>query len=226
MPWSWEVSSPEDRATSISLHGVPWATLTPLSPSFAAEPVAVVAGRAYVLSRFAYTRAEAGDVLLESPRTQARVVLHDWRAAAIVHLLARPRSAEAIGAEVAVVPVDAISALIGLLLQAAIAFPATADGDVAGERGSSLRSWEFHDLLFHARSRGGRHDQPTGATYRFLGGLDPAPPLPAVPHEGSVALYRPELERLMNEDPPLARVQEARRSIRDYGARPLGARAR
>jgi SagB-type dehydrogenase family enzyme len=42
--------------------------------------------------------------------------------------------------------------------------------------------------------------------------------------EPPLELYRPDLRRLEETDPPLARVQEARRSIRVYGARPLTAR--
>ena len=37
-------------------------------------------------------------------------------------------------------------------------------------------------------------------------------------------LYRPELEKLQAEDPPLSWVMGHRRSIREYGARPLSAR--
>ena len=40
-----------------------------------------------------------------------------------------------------------------------------------------LQQWEFHDLLFHHRSRTGRHSDAAGGTYRFLGTL---PPLPAL----------------------------------------------
>jgi SagB-type dehydrogenase family enzyme len=85
----------------------------------------------------------------------------------------------------------------------------------------ALQTWEFHDLLFHARSREGRHDHPVGGAYRFFGRLDPPPALrPAGPGE-AVALDRPDLDRLRREDPPFAEVQEARRSVREYAAAPL-----
>ena len=40
----------------------------------------------------------------------------------------------------------------------------------AEDENPSLRTWEFHDLLFHSRSREGRHDLAIGGTYRFAGG--------------------------------------------------------
>jgi SagB-type dehydrogenase family enzyme len=63
-----------------------------------------------------------------------------------------------------------------------------------------------------------------GGTYRFAGRLAP-PPVLRPPRPGpSVALHRPDLDRLEREDPPFAAVQEARRSIRDYAERPISAR--
>ncbi|MFN8625358.1 MAG: hypothetical protein U0587_05180 [Candidatus Binatia bacterium] len=114
-------------------------------------------------------------------------------------------------------------ALVALLLAARMASEATEEGHAAQDQTTALRSWEFHDLLFHARSRGGRHGQPVGGTVRFLGALDPPPALPSRSIPGPVALWRPDLQRLGGGS-PLARVQEARRSIREYDANPLTVR--
>jgi SagB-type dehydrogenase family enzyme len=95
------------------------------------------------------------------------------------------------------------------------------EGISAEDQDPALQCWEFHDLLFHARSREGRHDVPLGGTYRFVGRLDPSPALEPVSCSASVPLYRPDLDRLRREDPPLAHVQEARRSVREYGAQPI-----
>ena len=85
-------------------------------------------------------------------------------------------------------------------------------------------TWEFHDLLFHARSRLGRHDRPVGGSYRFAGRTDP-PAVLRPPGQGeAIALERPDLDRLEREDPPFAAVQEARQSIRIYGERPISDR--
>jgi SagB-type dehydrogenase family enzyme len=93
----------------------------------------------------------------------------------------------------------------------------------AGDEGElpSLRSWEFHDLLFHSRSRMGRHDLPIGGTYRFAGQMDPPPALKATRSNECIDLWRPDLERLKREDPPLALVQETRCSVREFGRCPI-----
>ena len=68
----------------------------------------------------------------------------------------------------------AITMLLGLLLgSGAVA----AEGSLDDARERSLETWSFHDLLFHTRSRRGRHAEPLGATYPFK---DSLPPLPAV----------------------------------------------
>ena len=86
----------------------------------------------------------------------------------------------------------------------------------------ALRCWQFHDLLFHARSRQGRHDAPVGATYPLAGRLDPPPALVGRKlRQMAIALYRPDLERLQRQDPPFALVQERRRSVRQYAAEPI-----
>jgi oxazoline/thiazoline dehydrogenase len=77
--------------------------------------------------------------------------------------------------------------------------------------------------LFHGRSRRGRSDAPFGATFRF----PDRPPPPAVKKTATNApaqalpLFRPDLERLERDDPPLALVQERRRTIRQYAAQPI-----
>lgn len=225
MTWSWQGAISNDAPIDVSMDGVRLARLVPMTPTFAPAPCAIDAGRAYVLSRFAYAHSEGGAMLLDSPLSQARIVFHDWRAAAIVPLLAEPRRVAELGARMADVGAEAVRALVALLVAARMVGEAGADGGAAGDDTVSLRSWEFHDLLFHARSRGGRHDRPVGGTYRFLGDLAPPPPLRQPPSSAPpVALYRPDLRQLEETDPPLARVQEARRSVRAYGARPLTAR--
>jgi hypothetical protein len=195
-----------------------------MAPTFMRAPCEVAAGRAYVLSRFAYIHCAGGAVMLESPLAPARIVLHDWRAAAVVHLLAEPRRVEDLRAQMPHVAEDTARALLALLLAARMAAEATAGGSSAADEAVALRSWEFHDLLFHARTRGGRHDRPVGGSDRFLGDLEPPPPLRVSTSTAPpVELYRPDLQRLEETDPPFARVHEARRSIRVYGARPLTA---
>jgi SagB-type dehydrogenase family enzyme len=215
--WSWWQPVPPGSERSVAVDGVPLATLHATSPYFAPAPGEAAAERTYRLSRFAYTRAEAGESLLESPRAHCRVTLHDHRAAAAAHVLA----AGCRGAEIAervpgLTPAAGLE-LLSLLLAAGMALETESDGLGDEDRSAALRTWEFHDLLFHARSRAGRHGRATGGTYRFLGVLDPPPILKPADGLPDIELPRPDLARLEREDPPFAAVQEGRRSIRDYG---------
>ncbi len=187
------------------------ATLVAVSPSFVSEPGRVVAGRRYVLSRFASLRREGTEAVLESPLAHARIILNDCRSAALVGSLAAPATPAELAQRVGGLGVDAVAGVLALLLRAGMVGEAAAEDQV-----QALQPWEFHDLLFHARTRRGRFDAPYGGTYRLADRLGPPPALkPALAgpvHE----LYRPDLDRLQREDPPLARVQAQRRSIRTF----------
>ena len=43
------------------------------------------------------------------------------------------------------------------------------------ERDESLALWDFHDLLFHARSTEGRHANLVGGLYPYVGVIAPRP---------------------------------------------------
>jgi oxazoline/thiazoline dehydrogenase len=214
--WSWQTPGCFGEERHVFLDGEPLATLVRNSPYFKPRPGDGAAGAAYRLSRFAYIRAEAGESVLESPAAHSRVVLKHWRAAATVHKLAKGCRVEDIATDLSL-SAEAAAELVGLFVEAGMVSEVSSDGETPEDASATLRQWEFHDLLFHARSRAGRHDGATGGTYRFLNKLDPAPILKSMPSECSVELYKPDLTRLEQEDPPFAAVQEARVSIREYG---------
>jgi SagB-type dehydrogenase family enzyme len=200
------------------------ATLEPIASPFVLSPAGALAGRPHILSRFAWAYRRGDVLVLESPLSGARVVLHDQRAAALVHALSRPTVPEKIAGRVPALPAEAVGPLLGLLVHAGMACAVGAEGTTAEDADPALRSWEFHDLLFHARSREGRHDGPIGATYPQAGRLEPPPALPPVPATAWIDLHRPDLECLQRQDPPFARVQEQRRSVRRYAAEPISDR--
>jgi SagB-type dehydrogenase family enzyme len=207
------------------------ATLVPTSAYFTYPGRETAADQPYVLSRFAYLRTEGGRAILESPLAHAQVRLHDWRAGALVHALAGPRRARDVAGHIPGLSDDGASLVMDLLLNADMIGAADESGTPATDRPAALQSWEFHDLLFHSRSRHGRHANPTGDTYRFAGKFASPPALkggePGRVSAGTadgVDLYRPDLDQLQRDDPPFARVQETRRSIREYAARPISDR--
>ena len=79
-------------------------------------------------------------------------------------------------------------------------------------RRRALAQWEFHDLLFHFRQRGGWQREPRGARFPFVGSIDP---LPAARPAWSGAAV--ELPRAADAgDDSFARILERRRSARQY----------
>ena len=95
------------------------------------------------------------------------------------------------------------------------------DGTLDEDANTTLRQWDFHDLLFHSRSRLGRHDYPFGGNFRFVGKLAPQPALKPPMSDDVVDLYRPDLDDATRRDRPFTQVLEERQSIRAYGETPI-----
>jgi hypothetical protein len=117
------------------------------------------------LSRFAYMRRRGTEMVLESPRAGALFRIGDPRIAAAFALLAAPQSVRRLrrrenfpGLELLALLVDCA---ILLKVEAGTAGVRTEEGD------PSLVLWDFHDLLFHARSTEGRHANPMGGLYSY-----------------------------------------------------------
>jgi cyanobactin maturation PatA/PatG family protease len=155
------------------------------------------------LSRFAYQHPYEGTMVLESPLSKFRVKLLDWRASAILAQLAQPQT---LGSLTPPPYLGAETAYQFLNLLWATGF-LTADPEPP-----SLRLWDFHNLLFHSRSRLGRHDYPV-----IDHDLEQWSDFPAVKPPMSdkiVSLPRPNLQALMCNDATLTEAIERRRSIR------------
>jgi SagB-type dehydrogenase family enzyme len=197
---------------SAQVNGTRLATLVALSSAFVSRPARVVPGRRYVLSRFAYLGRPRSEALVESPLAHARVVLNDCRAAALVGVLGVGATAEELTERVGGLPAGAVTGVLALLLRAGLL------GEAGAEEDAATQTWEFHDLLFHARSRTGRSDALHGGTYRLIGRLAPPPALKPAPSGEAHDLHRPDLTRLELDDPPLAWVQERRCSARAFDA--------
>jgi SagB-type dehydrogenase family enzyme len=193
------------------------ATIVAVSPTFKSRAARVDADRRYILSRFALMRRQGNDAVLESPLAQARIILNDCRSAALVGVLATPTTAAEVAERMPGFGVDAITSVMMLLERAGMI-----DDEDTEDQASALQTWEFHDLLFHARTRWGRFDAGYGGTYRLTDRMPPPPALkPAVAGE-AFDLYRPDMEALEREDRPLAWVQSHRRSIREFDSeRPI-----
>lgn len=226
--WYYAVEHLERRGLltrSLVADGRPIASLVPLTttPAAAAVVVGAEARQRYRLSRFAFLRREGESLVVESPRASVRIVLHDPAAALVVAGLTAWSSRDELVNLAAGLPPGAADGVLKFLAGAGMIEAnddqSPADDDRLDDNPAEW--WEFHDLLFHARSRRGRSDHPFGATYRMAGRAAMPPPVRATPPGESIALPRPDPDRMLRQDPPLFRVVEARRSERSYGDRPI-----
>jgi SagB-type dehydrogenase family enzyme len=176
------------------------------------------------LSRFVTQRAVNGELVMESPVTQYRVVLHRPLAAWVVGSLGSPMTIAELSALLKVAE-PVLEDIVSYLLASGVV--------LAGEPGSpvvfaedddpDLVPWAHHDLQFHARSRMGRYGGQAGPVFPHLDRL-PAAPVTKPRSEGlRYPLYRPAIADLVAADPPLTEVIEVSRSYRDYSERPVTA---
>ena len=196
----------------------PDALLIPGSVLFSFPSTKCQQGKQYRLSRFAYQRAEDGQIILESPRSLAALVLSSAKARSWVNSWSKPQ----VFGRRRVQPDSEAAAFAHLLLGLEFLVLVDADGKTEEESEKRYRYWEFHDLLFHGRSRIGRHSHPVGATFPFKGIHEPEPALPALDYKSPpIPLFKPDMDRLLKEDFPFTSVLEYRRSIRSYGESPV-----
>jgi oxazoline/thiazoline dehydrogenase len=154
-----------------------------------------------VLSRFACLRRQGDRLLAEGPRPGEQVEL-ERRSLALIAALARARSIEDAATEAGVDPAAARE-----LVEPLVAAGVLVDDDAAAREVAS--PWSFHELHFHTRTRPPRTGFPWS-------GRQPAPEYPAAHWEATIELERPDLDALERDDPPFARVQANRRSIREH----------
>ncbi|WP_448265523.1 SagB family peptide dehydrogenase [Nostoc sp. DSM 114159] len=201
---------------SIVVDDVAIATAVPISPDLQISPEPISTTSKYVLSRFAYTHQIAGETILESPLSFCQIRL-DWRGAALIALLSIPQNISELSSQIPGISVDIAEQFISLLFTSQMLSTVDENGVIAENENLTLAQWEFHDLLFHTRSRVGRHANPLGGTYRFVGKIEPLPALKPLISNNLIDLYKPDLTALAETDIPLTQVLEARKSIRQWG---------
>jgi SagB-type dehydrogenase family enzyme len=126
------------------------------------------------LSRFAYLRRRGNDLVLESPRAGALFKICEPKIASALAILAVPRRIKTFREQDAFPGLE----LLALLADCGILFKIDPSGDSGprpAEGDSELVLWDFHDLLFHARSTQGRHANPLGGVYPYAGVIPPPP---------------------------------------------------
>jgi SagB-type dehydrogenase family enzyme len=173
-----------------------------------------------VLSRFAYMRRRGDEMVLESPRAGVLFRICNPRLAAALAMLSTPQQIKKLRRQDGFPGVE----LLALLVDCHILFkidPARSKGLRPDEGNDALVLWDFHDLLFHARSTQGRHANPTGGVYPYAGAIAPSPAVrPRWPGK------KIDLRKLTAAPSlpisPAARLLRERHSTRDFDvARPI-----
>ena len=157
-----------------SRNGEDLVVIEPQVPDYWPQTPRLSNGDALVLSRFAYMRRRGNEMVLESPRAGALFKICDPKIATAIAVLSSPQPIKELRRRNGFPTVE----LLALLLDCHILFKV----GVAGESGlrldegdHSLVLWDFHDLLFHARSTEGRHGNPLGGVYPCVGIISPLP---------------------------------------------------
>jgi SagB-type dehydrogenase family enzyme len=168
-----------------------------------------------VLSRFAYLRRRGNEMVLESPRAGALFRICDPKIAAALAALSTPQQVGQLRQDGPGIE------FLALLADSQILFKVGAggDGSLRGAEGDQdLVLWDFHDLLFHARSTPGRHANPLGGTFPYAG---VSPPLPAVrpPWPGQAIDLRELSPAQAQTSSPTAKLLRERHSVRSFDSR-------
>jgi SagB-type dehydrogenase family enzyme len=202
--------------------GAPIISVIPLSAEYRLD-VEPIGNRACVLSRFAFLRRRDSELALESPTAHARIILHDRRAMALLWRIStcgRLFDERLNGG----LPAHVVRSLMDALWNAGVLTSFNMTDGVPQDETSPLLHWEFHDLLFHSRSRLGRHRERYGATFHLEGRVGAPPVIRDRTRGKRILLARPDINRLTRTDWTLTRTLETRRSQRRHGEVPIPGR--
>src|SRR5262245_6056745 len=145
-----------------------------LGPSLSVVPIArrarfnlpkIERHRPIRLSKFASMRADDGEIVIESPLARHRVVIHRPFAAQVVTMLGKPNVIPGVAKAVNISD-DLAKEIVTYLAAAGMVLVGVGDSPstalFAEDHDPLLAPWTHHELLFHSRSRIGRHDNPLG----------------------------------------------------------------
>lgn len=196
-------------------------TIAPIARHYQFLPNLLDTNATYTLSRFAYNHRVANKWVLETPIGYAKLIFHDSRLASTLASLAQPITPAQLVEQTTGLDTTTIHLFLLLLLNAKAIVKVDGEQRPDEETDPTVAQWDFHDLLFHSRSRLGRHNNPYGGTFRFRGTFAPLPAIKPPVSQHIIPLHKPDLEQLTHTDPPFVTVLEQRRSIREYSADPI-----
>jgi SagB-type dehydrogenase family enzyme len=167
-----------------------------------------------VLSRFAYMHRRGNDIVLESPRAGALFRICNPKVATALATLSAPQQIKQLRRQDGFPGVEILAVLVDC--QILLKVDASAGRDVRlAEGDGNLVLWDFHDLLFHARSTEGRHANPMGGLYPYAG-VVPAPPAVRPGWPGKKIDLREPSGAQAEPISPIAKLLHDRHSTRSF----------
>lgn len=189
--------------------------IEPQTPDYWPKAAPLAATDVLALSRFVYLRRRASELVVESPLAKALLRIRDPAIAVVLARLAVPQQVKHLRRQRDFPG----PALLGLLVDCRMLFKLDAAAAESGlrmaEGDDALVLWDFHDLLFHARSTEGRHANPIGGVYPYADAIaSPPAERPSWPGEkiGLDKIFDPNSQA----PAPAAKLLRARRSTRDF----------
>ncbi len=189
----------------------PLLALTATVTGQALDLAAVTSGGRWKLSRFAYVHRDDGALQVESPRAFSLVRLLSPGAMSLLACFDQPVDSAAARERFKESSEAHWKNALHLLRAAAVIVECNEEGDSNEDLQPDLLQWSFHDLLFHHRSRQGRHELPLGADFRFRGKLAHEPVVKTNPWRArAIVLDKPDpasvAMRVSSQLPPPAAI--------------------
>ncbi len=201
---------------SLFMDDVIFATFVPNDPNTQPSGSKISLDTPHILSRFAYMHQVDGNLMLESPLAPAHLTLNHWMGAAIVAKAVKPFTGFDLIKAFPALTEDVTSLFLGMLVDIKAISLAETNGAELDDQQQALAHWEFHDLLFHTRSRAGRHAYSYGATLVLSDKFKPLPAIKPEPTSNLIDLCQPDLDQLEINDQSFTAILERRQSIRAY----------
>lgn len=198
----------------------PLMSIIPVSPLGHLTLPDLAPSRPIRLSRFTVLREKDGEPVLESPLSHFRVVLHRTLAAWVAGSVGKATTVGEVTRDVRA-PAELVAEAVRYLVAAGMVVTGESTvGQKPARFGEDtdpgLAAWSPTDLLFHSRSRLGRHDEPAGAVFANMAGLSPPPAVKPVPPGRRFELRRPDLSVSAEGELTLTQAIEQRHSVREF----------
>ncbi|HSH05603.1 MAG TPA: SagB family peptide dehydrogenase [Anaerolineae bacterium] len=203
---------------SLMLQDTPFLTIEPISPYNPQTNQTLPVNQNFCLSRFAYLRRDQHLFALASPRAHSRLLLHHWRLGALIQHITTPKSIDDCLEIWGDLPSDWLTFFLNTLFTHQLITLMSTPTETKEDMDNNLVTWHFHELLFHSRSRPGRHIKPTSKTYPFVDRMSPPPAVkpPPTTNTPPIDLPFPDLNQITAQDAPFTTILEQRHSQRQH----------